>query len=514
MGGLPELLSDARRTPRPFNRVICENINRVARTSLAAFQIEDELRQAGVTLHCANEPFDESFASIVLRHVNVGLAVGYHRELMTQSRKGYETATYQGWHMGGIACYGYQLVPHPHPNPHKARRGLVRHTLDLDMVRGPVARRIWDEALYGTGGLREIRDLLNTDLERFPSPDSPDPARALGVWSMSSVREILHNPKYTGFQVWNRRARKDKTRSNRPNPPEAWVWSEAPSHPAIISIDEFKQMQAKFERNTGSRRAEGTPTSPRPANKKNEYVFRSRLHCGICGLRMWGHRRRATRYYNCQPSHQRGAGIPQGHPPLVYLGERPLIEAVTRFLAKGVYGPDRYDYWVARLASADTTDPAAPAHARALELEDEIRDLERRVDRQVLSLEDNDVSVEFRRRVAMRVTQLEHDLTQRRASLAKLQPEQTTLAPDPSTVERLLHSLPLLTENLADLPQTDLRRLFDSLDLTCIYDPAARLVDLTITLVGAQGDDSQVRVVPSAGFEPAAYCSGGSRSIP
>jgi len=288
------------------------------------------------------------------------------------------------------------------------------------------------------------------------------------------------------------------------------VWSDQPSHPPIVSVDEFKQLQARFARNARSRRTDATNTTPRPANKQHDYLFRGRLACGLCGLRMWGKRRRATSYYNCQPSRQRGAGIPTGHPPLVYLGERPLLQAVAGFLAANIYGPDRYAYWAARLASADTPDPAAPARARARELQDEISDLERRLDRQILSLEQHDVGLEFRQRVAVRVTQLEQALSTQRASLAKLQAEQTTTAPDPAAVEQLLQSLPLLTDNLADLPHPDARRLFDSLDLRCVYHPAMRLIDMTITLVGPQHDDSQVWDVPSTGFEPAAYCSGGS----
>lgn len=53
-----------------------------------------------------------------------------HHELMVQSRQGYKTAATQGWHNGGIALYGYRFTVHPHPNPHKARTGLVERTLD------------------------------------------------------------------------------------------------------------------------------------------------------------------------------------------------------------------------------------------------------------------------------------------------------------------------------------------------------------------------------------------------
>jgi site-specific DNA recombinase len=66
--------------------------------------------------------------------------------------------------------------------------------------------------------LGDLQAKLNADLERFPPPDSPDPRRRTGRWGRSSVWEILRNPKYTGYQVWNRRARK---RGGKTNPPRA-----------------------------------------------------------------------------------------------------------------------------------------------------------------------------------------------------------------------------------------------------------------------------------------------------
>lgn len=50
-------------------------------------------------------------------------------------------------------------------------------------------------------------------------------------WSRYSVREILLNPKYTGYMVWNRRA----TKGGKVNPPELWVWSAEPTHEPIVA---------------------------------------------------------------------------------------------------------------------------------------------------------------------------------------------------------------------------------------------------------------------------------------
>ena len=141
-GGLADLLADAQRRPARFDRVIVESISRLSRNSSVALRVEDELHQAGVRLCAADEPLEESFGTIVLRHVNIGIARGYHHELMVKSRQGLETSTRQGWHTGGVALYGYRFVTHDHPNPDKASRGIKKRTLELDPVRAPVVRNI------------------------------------------------------------------------------------------------------------------------------------------------------------------------------------------------------------------------------------------------------------------------------------------------------------------------------------------------------------------------------------
>ncbi len=475
-GDLHDLVNHAHRSPRPFTRVVVESISRLTRSSLVAFQLEDQFKQLGIGLHCADEPFEESFGSIVLRHLNIGIAVGYYRNLMKASRQGYETATRQGWHMGGVACYGYQLTPHPHPNPHKARRGLVRHTLDLDQIRAPVVRRIFDEYLHGTHGLTEIRDLLNRDPERFPPPTAPDPARALGVWSRASIWEILRNPKYTGYQVWNRRARKQGR--GRHNPPEQWVWSDAPGHPPIISRPEYDQVQAKAAQNARSRRN----NSGGPPRKKTEYLFRGRLVCGCCGLRMWGSRP-AHPYYRCLVSHQRGANIPPEHPRTVNLGEGLLAEATTTFLSRAVYGPDRLAYWTQVLGAADQPDAAAPVRARMTEIEHASADSERRLRNQVLALEDDQITAPARRRISDRIAELEQEIAGHQASLGKLRAELDATPPDAPTVADVLDRLPVFGDRLQEFSQPRLRRLFDSLDLMITYDPVRHGARVRIRLV-------------------------------
>lgn len=490
-GGLHDLLQTAKRRPLAFDRVIVESISRLSRNSSVAFRIEEELSACGVRLCAADEPLEESFGTIVLRHVNIGIARGYHHELMIKSRQGSETSIKQGWHTGGIAPYGYRFLTHPHPNPHKAKRGDLKRTLELDPVRASVVRRIFDLYLSGTAGVKQLQDVLNADLDNCPSPRKPDPTQSNGSWSRSSIWEILRNPKYTGYQVWNRRARK---KGGRPNDPSAWVWSDEPSHPAIISRAEFEAVGSRARTNHRSYREPGTPP-------KTAYLYRSILRCGACGNRMWGKTRPSGIYYQCQVTHQRSANMPPGHPATVHLSEAKLNPAVLDFLATAVFGPEREAYWRYCLETAFQPEAASPNDERVQKIETEISDLETRLERQILSLEAEDADPAFRRRIAQRIGELDQALVEKRRLRDQLAAQAPAPAPRFADVAGLLAKLPLIAEKLHELPTAELRRLFEALQLTVTYHHARKEADIEITLHNGGLDGAQVCTVPPVRFE-------------
>ena len=135
-------------------------------------------------------------------------------------------------------------------------------------MRAPVVRAIYDWYLGGGVGLLQIRDRLNADPDRYPPPVPVDPATARGAWSKSSVWEVLRNSKYTGYQVWNRRARKKG--HNRTNPPEMWVWSDEPAHPAIVTREEYDAVQGRAKANERSRQA--VPATVARPTAKRDYL--------------------------------------------------------------------------------------------------------------------------------------------------------------------------------------------------------------------------------------------------
>ena len=75
----------------------------------------------------------------------------------------------------------------------------------------------------------------------------------------------------------------------------------------------------------------------------------------------------------------------------------------------------------------------------------------------------------------------------------------------------MLDRLPILAARIADAPETELRALFDALQLSVTYQPEDQALDIALTLYddgqGDAGTSAQVRAedwsAPPAGFEPA-----------
>ncbi|UGQ13542.1 recombinase family protein [Yinghuangia sp. ASG 101] len=190
----------------------------------------------------------------------------------------------QGRYLGGRPPYGYRLVDAgPHPNRAEARRGVRLRKLDVDATTGPVVTWIFTQRLAGHSKARITRALNDAEI---PSPGAADPERnahrTVTRWTLTAVRAILANPRYTGRQVWNRQRTDhvlvdpDNTSLGhrdvmRWNGRDEWVISQRPAHPALVS-------EADFVRAQGIRATARTPG--------RTYLLAGMLVCGVCGRRM------------------------------------------------------------------------------------------------------------------------------------------------------------------------------------------------------------------------------------
>lgn len=331
-GGIQDLLVAAARPDRPFTAVICESIERVARRTYFGTKVEYELERCGVALWAADEPFSTTprgarATPILTRRVKQAVAEWFVLQLLELSWDGTVEHTRQGWNIGKPP-YGYLAEKVPHPVPAKRAEGHTKHRLVPHPVQGPVVARIFQLRVGSRLGYDRIADRLNLDLEANPPPQPTRAGEGLGRWSATAVRDVLLNPKYTGYMVYNRRARKN---GNRANPPSEWVWSPQPVHEPLVTRELYDAAAAARPRRDPVARNRTLPNPP-----QNTYPLRSYLRCALCGRRIWGKTQPGGLvYYLCVKDRRQHADRPwfEHHPDTVRVRATTIEPLVDQFLA-------------------------------------------------------------------------------------------------------------------------------------------------------------------------------------
>lgn len=258
----------------------------------------------------------------------------------------------------------------PTPQPGQAAIGQRLHQLAPDPLAAPVVERIFSEYAAGQG-LHLIAAGLNRD--GIPSPSAHDPARnrhraaGQGKWAKSAIRSILGNPRYTGYEVWNKQ-RKDEVLVDvddvalghvtkmRWNETDKWITSSEPMHEPLVSRDLFDAAQAMFDRN--KRATTRTPQAGR------HYILAGRMRCALCGRRMQGHWNHGRAYYRCKFT-QDYPGVDGEHPRNVYVKEDAVVPGLDGWLAS-LFDDDHLDDTCNRLAGVSEPDAAAQERETAL----------------------------------------------------------------------------------------------------------------------------------------------------
>lgn len=113
---------------------------------------------------------------------------------------------------------------------------------------GSCRRTRTPSARLSTGSTRTLNE------RGVACPSVADPGRnrhrRTSGWTVRSIAAILTNPRYTGYQVWNRqRADHDPTSPGalnaeaavvrRWNPTDSWAISNHPAHAALVTEEDF-----------------------------------------------------------------------------------------------------------------------------------------------------------------------------------------------------------------------------------------------------------------------------------
>jgi DNA invertase Pin-like site-specific DNA recombinase len=458
-GGITDLLDEATHPGRRFDVVICESISRVARRAFEGLSVERALEKSEVPLFASNEPITVSGSRaqrILQRRINQSVAEYEVLNTLEQSWGGMCTHVREGWNIGK-PCYGYKAKTFRHPNPTKAAKGQTETRLEPDGARAETVTQIALWRHHEGLGYDTIAERLNTDLAKYPPPEPAGKVRARGAWGKTSVYEILRNPKYTGFQVFNRRA--SRSRSGKVNDPVEWVWSTEPAHEPLIPKWMYDEINAHRQAKRGSRDSNDRNTHP---EARRTYVLRGMLFDG-CGRRMFGTHRHNAAYYLCWPRNN-NRGRPDkyaGHAKAVYIREDAVLDAISRFFADRVFGNDRRTILATDIAGID--DRATRERQTERErLQRALADIARRQNSLLRQAQDGDPDDPFTKALRGSYNELDAEKTAALAAIAQLVAADEAEPSRPGTADiALLDALPYLTLNLAGAPEPLLRRLFE-----------------------------------------------------
>jgi site-specific DNA recombinase len=303
---LNALIADAKRKPRPFDRILIDDTSRLARNMAEALTMVATLKFHGVGVSFVSQgidTLDKSARQLVA--FNGMMDEQYLVGLGDKVRRGQEGRVLKGLNPGG-RCYGYINVPIEDPSrPGKYGRPAVSGVrLEINEDQATVVRRIFQ--MYAAGqGLARIAKRLNDDAVTAPQPPRTRPLRA---WCPSSIREMLRNERYRGVQVWNRTEKQRNPETGRK------ISRERPASERVrVEVSEWRivpeelwnaahaQIRAVNEK-MGSARCGGLNRT----ESSRQYLFSGLLVCGDCGSRMVIISGRGTRgyvKYGC-PSHR------------------------------------------------------------------------------------------------------------------------------------------------------------------------------------------------------------------
>lgn len=441
------------------------------------FQVPLWVPEVGGPIDPANEAHD------MIMGVFGGLSKGERNRIKIRVRSSMAaiTAT-EGRFLGGRPPYGYKLVDAgPHPNPAKAADGKRMRRLVIDEFAATVVQRIFAEFL-GLCGSRErgyhaIAEGLTRDGVPCPSAHDPvrNPHRSGTGWSKHAVRTILQNPRYTGYQVWNKQ-RKDEvlmdvddvalghTTKQRWNPRDQWVFSEEIVHPVIIDMDVFERAQHKFARTSRA-------TAPRQRSSKRCYPLKGAMWCGACGRKMQAHYSGTASYYRCRAFEGGGSASKTPHAYSVYVREEHLLPNLDRWLGR-VLAPHRIAGTIEGMQRAETPMVAAAAVERARY---KVTDCDARLERHRAALEAGKDSATIARWIA----EIEAEKTAAEGELHEAHERRmATLNKDP--VVSVARGTDELGSLIAEAEPHAKERLYERLGLRVVYFPDRKGVRVDI----------------------------------
>lgn len=228
--------------------ILCWKLDRLSRNPLDSGRIGWALQERKIlSIITPEKEYTDASDEQFIAQIEFGIAQKYIADLRKNVMRGMKTKAENGW-FPSRAPLGYL-------NERYGDKGSRR--ILKDPVRFPLVRKLWDLILCGRCSVAEVCQKANNELGLTTRPSGKFGAKPLGI---SFVYKLLSNPFYCGQfryagQVYNGK------------------------HPAMISLNEFDQVQVLLGRNG------------RPRPKRHAFTFRGLMRCGECGAAVTAERK-------------------------------------------------------------------------------------------------------------------------------------------------------------------------------------------------------------------------------
>ncbi len=296
--------------------------DRLSRKQAHQIILLEEFKKHDVKAIFTSQPSGDTAEDHLLLNIQGAISEYERAKILDRTRRGTKHAVKNGQVLGSNPPYGYRFVPKSKDHP---------ATYDIDEKEAETVKTIFawfiKEKLTGTAIAKRLEREEISSRSKFSK------------WWPSSIYSILKNETYTGTAYMYKtksvepskhpkaeRYRQRMKSSKADRPKEDWL---AVSVPAILDKAIWQRAQEHLKLNA--------MRSPRN-NKKNDYLLRGLVVCGLCGSMAPGHVSNRYSYYSCGAKRNKNLTT-KPHGERVAVDHRKLDEKVWRGLVQLLDNP-------------------------------------------------------------------------------------------------------------------------------------------------------------------------------
>jgi DNA invertase Pin-like site-specific DNA recombinase len=276
--------------------ILVDDTSRLSRDDVESKRLAINIKFLGFRIIFVSQGIDSDDQQFdVLMTVHGLVDSLYIKELAKKTHRGLEGRALDGFHTGG-RCFGYQ-------------NDTMAEGVRLVVDRAEAAIVILIFGYFANGmSLKSIAKKLNAE---GIAPPRLRKGKVRATWCPTAIRAILHNPIYTGKQVWNRSQFVKRPGSNkrvrRPRSQSEWIIVERPEL-RIVSEDLWQRVEQRLQL---VKEVFGHAGAGMHKASSSAYLLTGLLKCDLCGANLIivaGKGRKTKRkYYGCSQRFNRGA---------------------------------------------------------------------------------------------------------------------------------------------------------------------------------------------------------------